>query len=93
MFDRTTLTAHPMTDTMTHDEIQQARVTLGLSVADMAAMLGHSDVHQRRLESAPDIKMHRTANGATVRLLKAYLDGYRPQDWPEQSKPGLAAKR
>lgn len=81
-----------MADTMTHDEIQKARVDLGLSVADMGRMLGHSDVHQRRLESAPDVKMHRTANGATVRLIQAYLDGYRPADWPSASKPGLAAK-
>ncbi len=82
-----------MTDTMTHDEIQKARVTLGLSVADMAKMLGHDPVQQRRLESAPEVNMHREARPTTVRLLQAFLDGYRPADWPEQSKPGLAAKR
>lgn len=93
MIERNTIADLVMSDTMTHQEIQDARVKLGLSVADMARMLGHSDIHQRRLESLPDVSMHRTANGATVRLLRAYLDGYRPRDWPEHSKPGLAAKR
>ena len=93
MFKRLPLADPIMADTMTHDEIQKARVTLGLSVADMADMLGHSAVHQRRLESAPDVDMHRKANGSCVRLLRAFLDGYRPADWPEQSRPGLAAKR
>ena len=82
-----------MTDTMSPTEIQKARVQLGLSVADMARMLGHSDLHQRRLESSEDVDMHRQARPTTVRLLRAYLDGYRPDDWPMESKPGLAAKR
>lgn len=93
MFDRTNPMALIMTDTMTHDEIQEARVKLGLSVADMALMLGHDKVQQRRLESAPDVAMHRKARPTTVRLLQAFLDGYRPNDWPERSNPGLAAKR
>ncbi|MBA4613832.1 hypothetical protein H1W37_19415 [Stappia taiwanensis] len=78
---------------MSPTDIQKARVQLGLSVADMARMLGHSDLHQRRLESDPDIEMHRRARPTTVRLLRAYLDGYRPADWPEYSRPGQAAKR
>lgn len=82
-----------MAENMTHDEIKKARVDLGLSVADMAAMLGHSPVHQRRLESDPGVDMHRAPNGSCVRLLRAFLGGYRPPDWPEHSKPGLAAKR
>lgn len=67
---------------MTHDEIKAARQTLGLSVNDMARLLGHAPVHQRRLESAEDVDMHRVARPTTVRLLRAYLDGYRPADWP-----------
>lgn len=81
------------TETMDHEEIQRARVALGLSVEDMARMLGHAAVHQRRLESSPAVDMHRVARPTTVRLLRAYLDGYRPDDWPETSKAGLAAKR
>lgn len=71
-----------MTDTMTHTEIKEARAKLGLSVVDMARMLGHDPVHQRRLESEPEVGMHRTARPTTVRLLQAFLDGYRPADWP-----------
>ncbi|CTQ60434.1 hypothetical protein LA5095_00762 [Roseibium album] len=33
------------------------------------------------------------AYSATVRLLPAYLEGYRSADWPEQSRPSLAASR
>lgn len=80
-------------DLMSPAEIQKARVQLGLSVDDMARMLGHTGQHQRRLESAPDAEMHRPARPTTCRLLRAYLDGYRPADWPEHSRPGQAAKR
>jgi len=80
-------------DSMTFEEIQEARVKLGLSVKDMANMLGHNKDHQRRLETSPEFESHRVVRPTTVRLMRAYLEGYRPADWPENSKPGLAAKR
>lgn len=59
-------------------EIKQARQTLGLTAKQLAPLLGYS-----RPASVYDIEAGRErASGAVVRLLRAYLDGYRPADWP-----------
>lgn len=68
--------------TMDHLELKQARNRLGLSVAQMAAMLGCQDQHVRRMEMAPHNESARPVNGTTERLVRAYLEGYRPPDWP-----------
>ncbi len=67
---------------MTHDEFDQARHKLGLSVTELARMLGVGELQVRRMALAPDKSSHRPVNGSTERLMKAYLDGYRPKDWP-----------
>lgn len=80
-----------MTRPMDHLELKEARRKLGLSVAQMAAMLGVKDQHVRRMESAPDLESARPVNGTTERLIRAYLDGYRPKNWPAApSGKGLA---
>ena len=64
---------------MTPAEIRAARIALGLNQPDMAAMLGYGRVRQRVAAiEAGTVKPH----GAVTRLLRAYLDGYRPSDWP-----------
>ena len=75
---------------MTPDEFAKARQALGLSRARMALMLGfdgtHAHAHVYRMETG-----ERTIRAAQRRLIQAYLDGYRPEDWPaetETSKPG-----
>ena len=68
---------------MTHTEFDEARRKLGLSVTQMAKMLGVADdVQVRRMALSPDKKSHRPVNGTTERLIMCYLDGYRPKDWP-----------
>lgn len=64
---------------MTPAEFKQARQSLGLNrQSDAAAMLGYS-----RTASISDIETGKAEpNGAAVRLLRAYIDGYRPADWP-----------
>lgn len=67
---------------MTPDEFTETRRRLGLSVTQLADMLGVSHQHARRMSIAPDKGAHRPVNGTVERLLQAYLDGYRPKDWP-----------
>lgn len=69
-------------EAMDHDQFRQARHALGLSVEQMAAMLGCSGQHVRRLEIAPGVESHRPVNGTVERLMRAYAEGYRPADWP-----------
>lgn len=67
---------------MTPIQLREARRKLGLSLEQMAAMLGYDGDHRRQM-------MHRIEIGERAlrepqrRLLDAYLDGYRPHDWPE----------
>jgi DNA-binding transcriptional regulator YiaG len=63
---------------MTPEEIRKARRELGLSQSEMAAVMG--------LRGAPSVSEWergiRIPSGHAVRLIRAYLDGYRPADWP-----------
>lgn len=66
---------------MSPSRFKEARQTLGLSQSKMAHLLGYRGVMsvskiERGLTPLPD-------QSAVARLLRAYLDGYRPDDWPE----------
>ncbi len=67
----------------TPDEFRQAQHQLGLSDKQLAAMLGiaYAD-HVRRMKVAEGKSSHRNVTPTVARLLQAYLDGYRPADWP-----------
>ncbi len=67
---------------MTHTQLKQHRKALGLSVNQMALALGCSPVHVRRMEMDPSVDSARPVNAQVERLIIAYLDGYRPTDWP-----------
>jgi hypothetical protein len=67
---------------MDHVQIKAARQALGLSVSEAALMLGVGELQVRRMEIAPGAASHRPVNGTVKRLIQAYLDGYRPKDWP-----------
>lgn len=66
---------------MTPSELKQAREALKFSHSQMARMLGYDAVKGakkvRRME-----KGARAISAAQARLVRAYLDGYRPADWP-----------
>lgn len=68
--------------TMNHRDLKQARKALGLSLAQMAAMLGISPELARRMETAPGAGRARPITETAERLIAAYLAGYRPPDWP-----------
>ena len=66
---------------MTPQDLKQARLKLGLTLSECAKLLGydgnHANQQLRRMESG-----ERDIRPAQERLIKAYLDGYRPDDWP-----------
>lgn len=63
---------------MTSAEIRTARETLALTQGQLAAVMG--------LRGPATISEWergiKNPDGRSVRLLRAYLDGYRPADWP-----------
>lgn len=83
-----------MTDepTMTGNELRAAQAALGLSDAQIAPLLGLSAAYQvRRFKVDPAASSWRPLRPWHVRLLQAYLAGYRPADWP-QPKHGRKAR-
>lgn len=70
---------------MTPAEVLDARTRLGLTQAEFARILGLQD--RSRVSEWEAGRRHPSAQAA--RLIQAYLDGYRPDDWPQ--KPTLAS--
>lgn len=67
---------------MNHEQVKRARQALGLSVAGMAAMLDTDPQSVRRWEMPPDRSTSRDLPPRAARLIRAYLNGFRPIDWP-----------
>ncbi len=66
---------------MTPDDVHQTRLSLGLTLAQMAEMLGYQGEHIR--QQMYDLETgRRTLREPQRRLLEAYMEGYRPKDWP-----------
>ena len=67
---------------MTPAELKQARHTLGLTLSQAARLLGYGGKHAmqqiRQMESGD-----KSIRPPQIRLMRAYLDGYRPEDWPK----------
>ncbi|SEU03001.1 helix-turn-helix domain-containing protein [Paracoccus homiensis] len=63
---------------MTPAEISEARRTLSLTQGQLAAVMGlRGPAAISEWESGK-----RSPDGRSVRLIEAYLAGYRPGDWP-----------
>lgn len=67
---------------MTPQQIKAARKALGLSSAQLGKMLDTDGQTIRRMESSPKANTFRKPAPRMVRLITAYLSGYRPSDWP-----------
>ncbi len=63
---------------MTPAEFRQARKSLGLTQGQLAPLVGRKVRNVQQWERGD-----RTIDPAAVRLLRAYSEGYRPQDWPK----------
>jgi DNA-binding transcriptional regulator YiaG len=70
---------------MNYKDIKLARQALGLSLSQFAAVLDTDPTTTRRLEMAPHNSTARQPAPRMARLVTAYLDGYRPADWPEDA--------
>lgn len=68
---------------MTAEDLKRARRKLGLSVNQLADVLGVTSLHVRRMETDPSRSSSREIQPATANLIKAYLEGYRPKNWPK----------
>ncbi|WP_062233600.1 hypothetical protein [Aureimonas sp. N4] len=80
--------------TMTPQDFRRIQEELGLDDAQMAEMLGfESAQNMKRLKADVDKPHHRKIMPYTARLLQAYLDGYRPADWPAGASPAQPAAR
>lgn len=66
---------------MTPEQFRKARHKLGLTLEQMGTMLGYepdsAKSHVHHMEAGK-----RGVHGYHERLVRAYLEGYRPKDWP-----------
>ena len=63
-------------------DIAAARAALGLTKAQLGALLDTDAQNIGRMELDRDAKSYRPPAPRMLRLVRAYLDGYRPRDWP-----------
>lgn len=70
---------------MTPKAFSQARAKLQLTMAELAPLLGY-DGDLGRAQISLMESGERTIRPAQERLLQAYLDGYRPKDWPNPTE-------
>jgi transcriptional regulator with XRE-family HTH domain len=68
---------------MTPEQMRKARHVLGLTLAEMARLLGY-DGEQARGQMHNLETGKRDVRPAQRRLMEAYLAGYRPEDWPPE---------
>lgn len=69
---------------MIPSELKEARLRLGLTLEQMATLLGYEG--EQRRQQAMDLESgRRTIREPQRRLVEAYLGGYRPPDWPKSS--------
>lgn len=61
-------------------EVKAARLRLGLTLEQMASMLGYQGGNLRSMQFALETGK-RPLREPQRRLLIAYLEGYRPRDW------------
>lgn len=67
---------------MTPQQINTARKLLGLTLEQMATLLGYQGRQRRQMQY--DLETgRRDIREPQRRLVEAYLAGYRPSDWPK----------
>lgn len=68
--------------TMTGEEFKAARIKLGLSVQQLADILGKDTSTVSRWEAPPSASTKTTIDPTAIRVLEWMLDGFRPPQWP-----------
>lgn len=77
---------------MSPEELKNTRMSLGLEPAEAAALLETHVSAIQKMEFPETAKQHRKPPARLVRLYRAYLAGYRPEDWPERLLGSKAAR-
>ncbi len=67
---------------MTPREFKEARIALGLSQAQLGAILDTNPTTIRKWEAEPDRRTSRAPNPVAARVMRWLLDGFRPPEWP-----------
>jgi len=67
---------------MTPSEIKKARQHLGLTQRQLGDLLDTDVTSVRRMEMEKTASTQRDPAPRMIRLITAYLTGYRPNDWP-----------
>lgn len=67
---------------MTGDELRAAREALGLTQHQLAVLLGFADQPHTKNNVSKLERGEKTLDAARTRLVRAYVSGYRPDDWP-----------
>lgn len=73
---------------LTAQGLRDARQALGLTQAQLGAMLDTDAQSLRRMEMPAGASTARGIAPRVARLVAAYLDGYRPADWPTDTPKG-----
>jgi len=68
---------------MTPSDVKYARQALGLTLKDFSVMLDTDASTIRKMELNEESSQYRRPAPRMVRLIIAYLKGYRPPDWPK----------
>lgn len=68
---------------MSPSEVKETRHRLLLSVSEFATMLDTDASTIRKMELSEGSSQYRRPAPRMVRLIMAYMEGYRPIDWPE----------
>jgi DNA-binding transcriptional regulator YiaG len=68
---------------MTPSDVKYARQALGLTLKDFSVMLDTDASTIRKMELNEESSQYRRPAPRMVRLIMAYLKGYRPPDWPK----------
>lgn len=68
---------------MKPSEVKNARRNLELSVSEFAQMLDTDASTIRKMELTEGSSQYRIPAPRMIRLITAYMEGYRPIDWPE----------
>ena len=67
---------------MTPQQIKTARLQLGLSVKEASELFEMDEGDIKRIERSEKFSTHRKPPVRFIKLLNAYLSGYRPSNWP-----------
>lgn len=63
-------------------EFKEARISLGLSQAQLGAILNTNPTTIRKWEAEADRSTSRNPNPVAAQVMRWLLDGFRPPEWP-----------